>query len=174
MKNNKTNYLLGILRIAMGWIFLWPFLDKLFGLGYSTCRVAETGVVTYMCEKAWIMGGSPTTGFLQFGTHGPFSSFFQYLAGNVFIDWIFMAGLLFIGLTLILGIGMRLGTYSGVLMLFLMWSALILPEHNPFLDEHVIYAIVLLILFSLKAGQHLGFGNKWKKISLVKRYNILE
>ena len=26
----------GILRVAMGWTFLWAFIDKLFGLGFAT------------------------------------------------------------------------------------------------------------------------------------------
>ncbi len=32
----KESYIWGALRIAMGWIFLWSFLDKLFGFGFST------------------------------------------------------------------------------------------------------------------------------------------
>ena len=28
----------GLLRIAMGWTFLWAFLDKAFALGFSTGR----------------------------------------------------------------------------------------------------------------------------------------
>ena len=28
-----TRYLLAGIRIALGWVFLWAFLDKLFGLG---------------------------------------------------------------------------------------------------------------------------------------------
>jgi hypothetical protein len=27
-----------VLRILIGWSFLWAFLDKMFGLGFSTCR----------------------------------------------------------------------------------------------------------------------------------------
>ena len=29
-------YVWGALRIVFGWIFLWAFLDKLFGLGFAT------------------------------------------------------------------------------------------------------------------------------------------
>ena len=31
-------YVWGALRIGVGWIFLWGFLDKLFGLGFATAR----------------------------------------------------------------------------------------------------------------------------------------
>src|SRR5690625_3160916 len=45
--------LLGLVRIFIGFYFLWAFADKLLGLGFSTPK-----------EGAWINGGSPTTGFL--------------------------------------------------------------------------------------------------------------
>ena len=73
----------GLLRIMLGWIFLWPFLDKLFGWGFAT----EAG-------QGWLQGGSPTAGFLQFGTKGPLAEYFQSLAGQAWVDWLFMAGLL--------------------------------------------------------------------------------
>ena len=36
MKGNNSKYIWATLRIVMGWIFLWPFLDKTFGLGFAT------------------------------------------------------------------------------------------------------------------------------------------
>ena len=67
----------GLLRIAMGWIFLWAFLDKCFGLGFATGRDPETGAIDFGSADAWINGGSPTEGFLSFGLHTkePFTSF---------------------------------------------------------------------------------------------------
>ncbi|MFC4062642.1 hypothetical protein ACFOWE_30465, partial [Planomonospora corallina] len=29
-------YAFGVARIALGWVFLWAFLDKMFGLGFAT------------------------------------------------------------------------------------------------------------------------------------------
>lgn len=34
------------------------------------------------------------------------------------------------------------------------------PEHNPFLDEHIIYAIIMIGIAVNNSGQYLGFG-KW-------------
>src|SRR5688572_13701049 len=31
-----AGYLLAGVRIALGWVFLWAFLDKTFGLGFAT------------------------------------------------------------------------------------------------------------------------------------------
>jgi len=155
--------LLGVLRITLGWIFLWPFFDKLFGLGFATAP-----------EKAWLAGGSPTTGFLTFGTRGPFSEIFQALAGSTVVDWFFMVGLLCIGTALIFGIAMRLATFSGMTMLLFMWLAALLPEHNPVVDDHVVYSIVLLYLLLSRADQYVGFGRKWKGLSIVRRISLLK
>ena len=59
----------GVLRLAMGWTFLWAFLDKLLALGFATGRNPETGVVDRFGDAAWIYGGSPTDGFLKFVLH---------------------------------------------------------------------------------------------------------
>ncbi len=148
----------------MGWIFFWAFIDKLFGLGFATTA-----------DKAWLAGGSPTFGFLKFGTKGPFAEFFQGLAGSAIVDWLFMAGLLFVGITLLLGVLVRLGSYVGALMLILMYTAGFLPpEHNPFLDDHLIYAVIMISLSLSHSGQRLGFGRWWSKMKLVEKYQILE
>ncbi len=34
---------MGLLRLALGWTFLWAFLDKMFALGFSTGRIIERG-----------------------------------------------------------------------------------------------------------------------------------
>ena len=74
----------GLLRIAMGWIFLWSFLDKMFGLGFATGRDPKTGVIDFGSPDAWINGGSPTEGFLSFGLHTkePFTDWYSDLAGQ--------------------------------------------------------------------------------------------
>ena len=161
------------LRLSLGLIFLWAFVDKLFGLGFATCRNAETGAVTYMCQNAWINGGSPTTGFLKFAATGPFASFYNMLAGNAIIDVLFMLGLLTVGITLTLGIAMRLGSYIGALMVFLMWTALLPPENNPLLDDHIVYLFAFLVLAGSKAGEIFSLDKWWAKTSLAKKYRLL-
>jgi len=152
-----------LIRLGLGWIFLWAFLDKLFGLGFSTAA-----------ENAWLAGGSPTTGFLSFATTGPLAGAYQVLAGNVAIDWLFMLGLLFLGVTLILGIANRLAGYIGALLMFLMWTSLLLPEHNPLIDEHIIYLFLLVGISIVKPGKWFGLGEWWTSIGVVKKHPILE
>ncbi|WP_425560695.1 hypothetical protein [Luedemannella helvata] len=153
-----TRYVFAGLRVALGWIFLWAFLDKLFGLGHETAAA-----------KAWINGGSPTTGFLSKGTAGPFADFYQGLAGAAWADWLFMAGLLGIGVALIAGIGLRVAAVTGGLLMVLMWTAVLPPANNPFMDDHLIYAGVLAALALVKAGDTAGFGKTWAELPLVKQ-----
>lgn len=132
---NKEKIILVALRLTMSFIFLWAFFDKLFGLGFATTTA-----------KAWINGGSPTAGFLTFGVKGPFVEIFHSLAGLVVVDWLFMLGLLFIGLTLLINRYVLWGAISGIIMMLLMWLSLLFPENNPFIDDHIVYALVLALL----------------------------
>ena len=159
----------GLLRISLGWVFLWAFLDKMFALGFSTGRDAETGVVDRFGDAAWLNGGSPTKGFLSFGTKGPLADFYSGFAGAAWADWLFMAGLLGIGLALVLGIGIRVAAVAGVALMVMMWSAALAPENNPFMDDHIIYALLIVGLALVSAGDTLGLGRWWGKTPLVQR-----
>lgn len=152
-----------LVRILLGWTFLWAFLDKVWGLGFTTTA-----------DKSWLAGASPTTGFLKFATHGPFKDFYVGLAGNPWVDWLFMLGLLLIGLALILCIGTRIAGYTGALLVVMMFTAALPPEHNPFIDEHIIYAVLLLGIAQSNVGNYLGFGNAWQQSALVRRWPILK
>jgi thiosulfate dehydrogenase [quinone] large subunit len=127
-----------------------------------------------MCSKAWLEGGSPTLGFLKFGTDGPFADFYQGLAGNTAIDWLFMMGLLGIGVALILGVGIRISAAAGSLMLLMMWSAALPPANNPVLDDHIIYILVLAGIYRTNGAQVWGLRNWWIKQNIVKKLPILE
>jgi len=175
----------GLLRLAMGWTFLWAFLDKAFGLGFATGRNAETGAIVFFGDgQAWLNGGSPTSGVLGFALKGPFKGFYQTITGfemtqagptvAAWVNWLYMLSMLLIGGALILGIGVRLASIGGVLWMAVFYTAVaIWPENNPFLDDHIVYAIVLIGLIVANAGIYLGLGKRWQQTELVKRYPIL-
>jgi len=175
VNKNTVNsfYALALARISLGLIFLWAFFDKMFGLGFSTCRAATSNVVTVGCSQAWLKGGSPTSGFLSHAT-GPFASFYQNLAGHGWVDYLFMAALLAFGVCLVLGIGMRLATSLAGLLLVLMWSAMLWPAQNPLLDEHIIYVFVLVALNLSNSQQKWGLRDWWLKTQLVKNMPLFE
>jgi thiosulfate dehydrogenase [quinone] large subunit len=146
----------------MGFIFFLACIDKVFGLGFATAS-----------DQSWLSGISPTAGFLTFGTEGVFSSVFQSLAGNTVIDYLFMLGLFLVGLALLLGIGVKIAGYAGSLLMLLIYLSLFPPENNPFVDEHIIYIIVLLFFTTTPVGQTFGLGSWWTKTRLVKRLPFL-
>lgn len=161
------------LRVGTGFAFLWAFLDKTFGLNYSTPSA-----------RAWIHGGSPTKGFLANVNVGPWQSMYHAWAGKQWADWLFMLGLLGIGLALILGIGLRIAAVAGTVLVAMMWFAVFPPaQHaadgsatgsvNPFVDEHVMDALALIAVAAFGTGSRLGLGALWKRIPFVERHRAL-
>ena len=164
---------LAVFRISLGFVFLWAFLDKTFGLGYATPSA-----------KAWINGGSPTKGFLSSIDVGPFQNTFHSLAGTTFANWAFMLGLLGIGVALIAGIGMRIAAGAATLMMALMWIAeWPLAQHNsageptsstnPITDYHFMYALGAIVLALTYAGHTWGLGRWWAQLPFVQRHHWL-
>ncbi|MDF2918963.1 MAG: DoxX family protein, partial [Microbacterium sp.] len=143
---------LAALRYATGFIFLWAFLDKLFGLGFST-----------PFERAWINGGTPAQGFLNSpAVTGPLQPWFQSMASPL-ADVLFMAGMLAIGVAVMSGIGLRVAAVAGSLVMLLMylaewpfaWGA---ASTNPLVDYHIVYALALIVIAVLHAGDTWGLG----------------
>jgi thiosulfate dehydrogenase [quinone] large subunit len=171
---------LAALRIAFGVTFLWAFFDKLLALGFHTGAVtneagARTGIDFFAKDGAWLNGGSPTEGFLAFGVpaHNPFKGTFNSMAGDAWVDVLFMAGLLGIGIALTFGIGMRIGAAAGALMYLFMYAASLPLENNPVFDDHLIGAISMVVLGLALAGDTWGFGKIWARTSLVKNNEFL-
>ncbi len=161
---------LAVLRIAIGLIFLWAFLDKLFGLGYATPGA-----------KAWIAGGSPTKGFLSSVDAGPFTTAFHAIAGTWWADWLFMLGLFGVGAAVTLGVALRASAVAGSAMMLLMWLAEFplarfaadgtpTASTNPLIDYHVIYAIALVVVALTYAGNTWGLGRWWTAQPFVQRH----
>jgi thiosulfate dehydrogenase [quinone] large subunit len=158
LPKGTARYLWALTRLCLGWTFLWPFLDKMFGFHHQTASA-----------KAWINGGSPTKGFLS-GASGPLADFYHSFAGAGWADWGFMVGLFCIAVALLAGIGMRVAAVSGAVLLVLMWSASFPPQDDLFMDNHIVYALVLLGLAVVGAGSALGLGRWWTNTSLVRRH----
>ncbi len=172
---------LAALRIAFGVTFLWAFLDKAFALGFSTGAIidpetgARTGIDFFAKDAAWFNGGSPTEGFLAFGVpaDNPFKSIFNGMAGDTWVNWLFMLGLLGIGVALLSGVAMRFATAAGALMYSLMYAASLPLDNNPVVDTHLVGVIVMAVLFLGAAGTTWGLGHRWNDSELVKKNPVL-
>ncbi|MEU3980851.1 hypothetical protein AB0F77_12160 [Streptomyces sp. NPDC026672] len=164
---------LAVLRVLIGFVFLWAFVDKLFGLGYAT----QSG-------KGWLDGGSPTKGFLSSVSAGPMQSTFHSWAGDTWVNWLFMLGLLGVGGAFVLGVALRPAAVGGALMMAFMWLAEFPPakhladgtpsgSSNPFTDDHVIYAIIVIALAAAGAGATWGLGRIWAQLPVVRDHGWL-
>jgi len=176
----------GLLRLSIGFVFLWAFLDKCFGLGYATPS-----------DKKWMFGtgtGNPTAGYLKFGVNpkGPFASFFHSLGDTAlkggptsWINWLFMLGLLGIGLGLMLGIFARITAVCGVIMLAMMYVASAPwaqyqdasganQSQNPIVDEHLVYMFAILAMVYVGAQCALGLGKWWSSLGFVGKVKIFQ
>ena len=166
-------YAFASLRLLTGFVFLWAFLDKTFGLGYATAS-----------GKGWVDGGSPTKGFLSSVAAGPMESTFHEWAGAGWANWLFMLGLLGVGVALVSGVALRLAAVAGTAMMALMWLAEWPPakhlsdgtvsmSSNPFVDYHLIYAVVLIALAVAGAGVTWGLGKVWAELPIVRDHTWL-
>lgn len=187
----STKYWAAAARISIGFVFIWAFLDKNFGWQFTTPEGQGWMFATG--------DGSPTFGFLTFGTNpdGPLAGFFNSLGesagvasaegaptlyAGAWVNWAFMLALLGIGISLMSGFMARIGSIGGVVLLVMMWLAqapwanAIDPEtgagtfNNPFMDDHIVYAIVLVMLMLYTAERTWGVGKWWQSTSLVQRH----
>ncbi|MDQ6746816.1 MAG: DoxX family membrane protein [Candidatus Dormibacteraeota bacterium] len=157
------------LRLAIGIEFLWAFLDKTFGFGYAT-----------PAARAWVNGGSPTKGFLSHTNVGPFQGLYHAIAGTAIVDWLFMLGLLAVGVALILGVALRPAAAAAAAMLVLMYAAswpfatlaagVPTGSTNPFIDAHVIDLMAVITIGTLAALSVGVVSRRWSALSFVRSH----
>lgn len=161
-----------LLRVSLGFLFLWAFLDKAFSLGFATGR-SDDGSVDILGPKAWINGGSPTRGFLSNAASGPLTDVSAALAGHPVVDAAFMFGLLSVGLALIGGFALRLAAIGGVVLMLLIRAAAPVPANNPLIDEHVVYALALAAVAMTPAARRFSLSSTWERLPVVRNTEIL-
>lgn len=148
-KNSKITLLL--LRLGMGWL--------MFNAGFVKVLDPEWSAAGYL-ENAQT-----------------FPSFFAWFAQPEilpFTDFVNEWALTLLGISLILGIFVRLSTKLGaVLMLLYYFPVLEFPLIKPYyllVDEHIIYAIVLLVIGALHAGRDGGLDEWFTATKFFKKH----
>src|SRR3989344_6784139 len=116
---------LAFIRIAMGWFMFYAGVTKIIDPQWSAVGYAKSAKTL--------------------------TSMYNFFASPGQIDWVNFVnkwGLTLIGLSLILGIGVRLSSSLGaVLMMFYYIPALNFPyagDHGYIVDEHIIYASLMI------------------------------
>lgn len=130
-----------LLRIALGWLFFYAGITKVINPEWTA-----TGY----------LGGAKTL-----------KGFYGWLASqgvSPIVDFINEWGLTLLGISLILGVFVRLSAPLGALMMILYWLPILdglRPNTHAFIvDEHIVYALTLLLLAAARAGRHWGLDAK--------------
>lgn len=129
----KTDSAIVLLRLTLGWLFLYAGITK-------------------VVDPSW-----SAKGFLEHAN--TFSGFYGWLAlPNILpiVDFLNQWGLTIIGAFLILGILVRYSAYLGALMMLLYYFPVLtfpyVGEHSFIVDEHIIYAAAFLVLASMSSN----------------------
>ena len=111
----------------------------------------------------------------RMGIHqiGRIADYVRYLRENQQeLDLLF--GELLIGVSLLLGIFVRLGAIGGALQMLLftvaLWPIADTPTANPLVDNRVVLGLMFVMLYFLTAGRFLGLDGFLQRSKFVNRY----
>lgn len=149
--NKGIQVSLFLLRVAIGWLMLYAGATKLLNPQWSAAGYLENAK-TFSGLFAW------------------FAS-----AGNIaWVNFINEWGLTLLGVSLILGIAVRLSSILGaVLMLLYYFPALEFPKvgtHSYIVDEHIVYALVLVLFATVRAGRYFGLDNWCARLPICSKF----
>lgn len=138
-----------ITRLMFGWLFLYS--------GY-------TKIVNPEWTAAGFLRGAKTFGDLYAWFSLPQNIWWV----NGLNEW----GQLLIGISLIVGVYVRLSSVMGILLMLLYYfPSLEFPyvEHGFLIDDHIMYAMIFLILLKADAGKYWGLDT-WVKSMLPEGF----
>lgn len=144
--NKSTKITLFILRIALGWVFLWAGFTKILApAGWSA--------------KGYLLGAT-----------GPFADWFKGMAGNPIVDNLNMWGLALIGISLLAGGLVRWSSIGGaLLMLFYYFAYFKQNTAHGLIDDHLIYLFIFVFFIAIKAGEIWGLDKYLKRIKILSK-----
>lgn len=126
-----------LLRLGLGWLFFYAGITKVLNPAWSAEGYLR-GAKTFTGFYHWLAspGMLPVTNFLN--------------------EW----GLTLIGAALILGVFVRIVAIAGAALMILYYLPILdfpYPDpHSYIVDEHIIYALALLVLAKFEAGRVWG------------------
>lgn len=158
MNESMTSWSVSLLRITVGWHFLYEGLVKLLNPGWTA--------VGYLANANWI-----------------FSEVFHHLANSAemlqIVNFLTILGLILIGSGLMLGLGIRLVAAAGIALLLLFYivnPALIGAKFNSvssegsylIINKNIIEALALLVVLVYPPKNQVSLWNLW--VSIRKRW----
>lgn len=133
-----------LLRLSLGWLMFYAGITKIVDPAWSAAGYL-TNAQTFQSIYAWFAQPAilPVTNFLN--------------------EW----GLTLIGISLIVGAFVRLSSTLGILLMLLYYFPVLtfptIGAHSFLVDEHIIYALVFLLLLAYRAGRVWGLDTWFSK-----------
>ena len=140
-----------LLRVSIGWLMFYAGITKILNPNWSS------------------------VGYLQ--NAKTFVGFYQWLASpgilpvvNFLNEW----GLTLLGISLILGIFVRLSSILGIALMILYYLPILqFPYPSPYsflIDEHIIYALIFLLFALFRAGRIWGLENWCSNLPICSKF----
>lgn len=136
--------LAALLRVAFGWLFFYAGLSHLLDPAWSAAAYLSKAT-SFPGVFAWLASPDvlPIT--------------------NTLNAW----GLLLVGISLFLGLFVRLGASAGAVLMFLYYLPILdfpfAGKNGLLVDEHVVYILGLLLLARMDAGTTFGLDRRWRE-----------
>ena len=130
-----------LLRLVMGWMYLYAGYSHITDSAFSAAKYVG-GAKSFVVLYQWLL--SP-----------------QVLP---VVDFMVKWGLTLLGVSLLLGLFVRLSSYLGMLLMFLFYLPILnfpmVGNGSYLVNQHIIYMAGLLVLASFRAGHVWGL-EKW-------------
>ena len=140
-----------ILRIVMGWMYLYAGITHILDPKFSAAKYIN-GATSFVDLYQWFL--SP-----------------QVLP---IIDFMVKWGLTLLGVSLILGLFVRLSAYLGMLLMLLFYLPILnfpmVGKGSYLIDKHIIYMVGLFALASFRAGHVWGLDKWCSSLPICSRY----
>ncbi len=139
-----------LVRFSLGWLFAYSGMTKILNPQWSSIK--------------YLQGAKMFTGLFAWMTQPNILPMI-----NAINEW----GQLLLGISLILGIAVRLSTTLGAILMAFYYMALPFPYPNPqsfIVDEHVIYALTMVYLGVVRGGRVYGLENWCSKLPICSKF----
>lgn len=140
-----------LLRISLGWLMFYAGVTKILNPAWSSEGYSKSAKMLAPLFNWFAQPGIlPSVNFLT--------------------EW----GLTLIGISLLLGIAVRLSAVFGVLLMVIFYLPILdfpYPNSHSFIvDEHVVYAFVFMVLAGFNAGRAIGLANWCASLPFCRKF----
>ncbi len=145
-----------VFRLLMAWTFLYAASHQVWNSQFSVAK---------------FLGSTKTFHDLYAPLTAP--------ALDPFLTFLVSYGHLAIGLSLLVGLFVRVSSLAGLLLLLMYWTAhmewpYIENHNNLIVDYHIVYSTVCVFLFVADAGHVLGLDQVAANMALVRNNRLLK